>query len=86
MKRPPPTFPTGYSLRVCTPELNSFQRPWFAVNGEEKRWQPRGEIMPEEESYGLLKVCDFFDLVWIEEGFSEKVRAALAKAVQRSVG
>jgi betaine reductase len=33
--------------------------------------------MPEEELYGLLKVGDVFDLVWLEEGFARQAREAL---------
>jgi betaine reductase len=35
--------------------------------------------MPEEEFYGLLKICDQFDLVWLEEGFTERLRGQLSK-------
>jgi betaine reductase len=34
--------------------------------------------MPEEEFYGVLKICDAFDLVHLEAGFVEETRAALA--------
>ena len=34
--------------------------------------------MPEEEFYGVLKICDAFDLVHLEAGFVEEARAALA--------
>jgi betaine reductase len=34
--------------------------------------------MPEEEFYGLLKICDAFDLVWLDEEFTTSVTAALA--------
>ena len=37
---------------------------------------PHGEIMPEEELYGLLKLSDSFDLVNLEEGFAKQVRKA----------
>ena len=35
--------------------------------------------MPEAEFYGLLKICDAFDLVWLEEGFTKSVRASLKR-------
>ena len=59
--------------------LLDIERPWFLHNGAAERRQPHGEIMPEEELYGLLKICDAFDLVWLEEGFVREVRAALAQ-------
>jgi betaine reductase len=34
--------------------------------------------MPEEEFYGVLKICDAFDLVHLEAGFVEEARAALS--------
>ncbi len=57
--------------------LSSIPRPWYQIKEGGDRWGPRGEIMPEEEFYGLLKVCDAFDLVWLEEGFVKRVGAAL---------
>ena len=64
--------------RFAPDELATRERPWFAGNGP---WQPRyphGEIMPEETLYGLLKIADAFDLVWLEEKFAGEVREALA--------
>ena len=34
-------------------------------------------MMPEEEFYGLLKICDAFDLVNLEAGFVEEIRPTL---------
>jgi len=59
-------------------QLKEIERPWFHGNGESQRWLPHGEIMPEEELIGLLKIADAFDLVWLEEGFIGLVRNALA--------
>ena len=39
---------------------------------------PHGEIAPEEELYGLLKIGDQFDLVQLEADFAEEARGALA--------
>ena len=36
-----------------------------------------GEIMPEDEFYGLMKAADVFDLIWLEEGFLSRVAARL---------
>lgn len=59
-------------------ELHSWAKPWFQNTREEAtRWGPHGEIMPEEEFYGILKMCDQFDLIWLEEGFASTVREAL---------
>ena len=60
-----------------TDDLASLPQPWFATNGQAVRWGPRGEIMPEESLYGLLKICDVFDLVQLEAGFVEAIRPEL---------
>ena len=58
--------------------LAEMERPWHYTNGGGERRLPHGEIMPEEELYGLLKLSDSFDLVNLEEGFAKQVREALA--------
>ena len=57
--------------------LSGLSRPWYELNGGGTRWGPHGEIMPEEEFYGLLRISDAFDLVWLEEGFIKDVAASL---------
>ena len=59
--------------------LSLIERPWFQANSGGQRWSPFGEIMPEEELYGLLKIADAFDLVTLEEGFAAQVRNALSE-------
>ncbi len=58
-------------------DLWGIERPWFNHNGEGQRRQPHGELIPEEELYGLMKIADSFDIVWLEAGFTRKVRTAL---------
>lgn len=58
-------------------ELKSLQRPWFATRQETKRWQRHGEFMPEEEFYGVMKLCDQFGLLWLEESFLTTTRRRL---------
>ena len=59
-------------------ELLKTPRPWHGLNGESPRWNPHGEIMPEEEFYGLLKIGDSFDLVWLAEDFIKDISATVA--------
>jgi betaine reductase len=59
-------------------DLRSYAQPWFNNLEGARRWGPHGEIMPEEEFYGILKMCDAFDLVWLDERFTESVRGRLA--------
>ncbi len=58
-------------------ELKSLQRPWFAVRQDTERRQRHGEFMPEEEFYAVMKLCDLFGLLWLEEGFLGTARRAL---------
>jgi hypothetical protein len=58
-------------------ELASLAKPWYEHTAAGERWGPHGEMMPEEEFYGLLKICDVFDLVHLEAGFVEAIRPAL---------
>ena len=57
--------------------LAALPQPWFAHPTDGGRWGPHGEIMPEEEFYGLLKICDVFELVRLEAGFVEEIRPAM---------
>ncbi|WP_061995917.1 glycine/sarcosine/betaine reductase complex component C subunit beta [Clostridium sp. ATCC 25772] len=64
-----------------TPEqLSEMPRPWFGKNVENAdRFGKFGEIMPQDEFCGLMKICDVFDLVILEENFANSVREKLAK-------
>jgi hypothetical protein len=64
---------------IYPPDLSQYSRPWFSALGDASRWRSHGELMPEEEFYGLMKMCDAFDLLWLEEGFAREVARALAK-------
>jgi len=41
------------------------------------RWGAFGEIMPEEEFYGMLKICDEFQIILMEDGFLQEVSLRL---------
>ena len=60
-------------------DLKNLERPWYQVNGGAERFQPHGDIMPEEEFYGLLKICDDFNLLWLEQEFAKESRAVLER-------
>lgn len=80
----------GYDAAVAYPPNRAFlghihpdtlatlPRPWFTSEVPGTRWGGHGEMMPEEEFYGLLKICDVFELVRLEASFVEEVRGALA--------
>jgi len=44
--------------------------PWYQNDvPDASRWGAFGEIMPEEEFYGVMKICDEFDLLLLEDAF-----------------
>jgi len=73
-------YPPNQAFLGCIyPEdLHTIGRPWFKATDGARRWGPHGEIMPEEEFYGVVKTCDAFDLVWLEAQFTEAVKDSLA--------
>ena len=59
-------------------DLWNFQQPWYThLLQQPPHSGPYGEIMPEEEFYGLLKAVDRFNLVHLEKGFTEEAREKL---------
>ncbi len=59
-------------------DLLKVSRPWYqnlSPNGS--RWGPFGEIMPEDEFYGMMRICDEFQLLLMEESFLEEVASKL---------
>ncbi len=58
--------------------LDELPRPWFRAEGPGERRGPHGEIMPEEEFLGLLKMFDAAGLVRLEAEFAAEVRPTLA--------
>ena len=60
-------------------DLSRIPQPWYGhpLSGAKRRGK-FGEILPEEELYGWLKIADDFDLVWLTREFIEKVRGRLS--------
>lgn len=59
-------------------ELRKVEQPWFDKPVKDaKREGKFGEIMPEDEFYGLIKIVDTFDLVLLSKEFTEEVKAKL---------
>ena len=51
-------------------DLNNIPTPWYKNPvPDASRWGEFGEIMPEEEFYGMMKICDEFELILLEESF-----------------
>lgn len=64
-----------YIGNLTPEELAELPRPWNnSVIENANRFGKFGEIMPQDEFYGLIKVSDVFDLVILEKSFTERVR------------
>ncbi len=61
-------------------ELNDLQEPWYENKPENATRDGKfGEIMPQDEFIGLVKISDVFDLVLLTEEFTKDVKAKLEK-------
>ncbi|SDZ07843.1 glycine/sarcosine/betaine reductase complex component C subunit beta [Tindallia californiensis] len=59
-------------------KLRDIAKPWYENPvAEAERTGPLGEIMPQDEFYGLMKIADVFDLVSLEESFWKQAKAKL---------
>ena len=53
-------------------ELYDYERPWTDKKAPNaNRFSEWGEIVPEEEFYGWMKIGDHFNMVWLESDFLE---------------
>ena len=60
-------------------QLNTIPQPWYGNLVKDARKDgPFGEIMPEDQFYGWLKIADDFDLVWLTAAFVELIRDRVA--------
>ncbi len=54
--------------------LETVPRPWFEYSTPDAiRYGTYGEMMPEDEFFGLLKIVDAFELVFLEKDFAEQI-------------
>ena len=61
-------------------DLAQAPTPWYKNPvANASRWGQFGEIMPEEELYGVMKICDEFGLILLEEGFLQETASRLRK-------
>ncbi|MDD2586292.1 MAG: glycine/sarcosine/betaine reductase complex component C subunit beta [Syntrophomonadaceae bacterium] len=59
-------------------DLETIPQPWFENFVEDADRQGKyGEIMPEKELYGLMKIVDRFELVELNEEFSAEIKEIL---------
>lgn len=60
-------------------ELRDIPQPWYEnADSAATRQGPFGEVMPEEEFYGWMKIADDFNLLWLESEFVDRIRPAVA--------
>jgi betaine reductase len=60
-------------------ELNNIAKPWYDHPLQDgKRNGPFGEIMPEDEFYGWMKMADDFNLFWVDSSFIAQIRDKIA--------
>ncbi|MCK8827847.1 glycine/sarcosine/betaine reductase complex component C subunit beta [Natroniella acetigena] len=70
----------AYIGNISVEDLRDKPQPWYENNIEDaSRYSDWGEIMPEDEFIGLIKIADAFDLVKLEEKFSNNVKEKLAE-------
>lgn len=60
-------------------ELKKLPQPWNEQRIEGNRYSKFGEIMPQKEFYGILHICDVFELVHLEDSYAKAVKETLAE-------
>lgn len=59
-------------------DLKTLAQPWYEQNVEgASRWGKFGEMMPQDEFIGLMKIVDVFELVKLEKEFTASVKEKL---------
>ncbi|AOT72418.1 glycine/sarcosine/betaine reductase complex component C subunit beta [Geosporobacter ferrireducens] len=69
-----------YIGNLTPEELRSYEMPWYdrdVANAD--RFGRFGEIMPQDEFIGMMKMSDAFDLVKLDKAFITSVKEKLAK-------
>ncbi|MBS3937584.1 MAG: glycine reductase [Peptococcaceae bacterium] len=75
------SYPPNQSFigTIAPRELDMLPKPWFQNPlPEAARFAPMGEVMPEDELYGVMKLCDSFELVLLTPEFAAATAAKLA--------
>ena len=61
-------------------DLGEVQTPWYENPlTDAERYGKFGEIMPQDEFYLLMQICDVFNLVMLESGFVAEARERFKK-------
>ncbi|TGE31834.1 glycine/sarcosine/betaine reductase complex component C subunit beta [Desulfosporosinus sp. Sb-LF] len=71
-----------YIGNISPDELKDYARPWYEhLDLSTSRDGKFGEIMPEDEFIGLMKMVDVFDLVILEGQFQTEVKEKVANHI-----
>ena len=61
-------------------ELRTLEQPWYDKDVQDAKREGRfGEIMPQDEFIGLIKIVDVFDLVLLSKEFTAEIKQKLEK-------
>ncbi len=72
-------YPNQTYIGNMTPdELAAIEQPWYDKECKGERHGKFGEIMPQDEFYMLMQICDVFDLLQLEKGFAAATKEKLA--------
>lgn len=58
-------------------ELKAMPQPWHEQPVIGQRYSHLGEIMPQKEFYGVIQICDVFELVHLEASYALSVKETL---------
>jgi hypothetical protein len=68
----------AYIGNITNDELRAVEFPYYDKKAEKAEREGKyGEIMPQDEFYGLMQICDVFDLVLLEKEFAQTVKGKL---------
>ncbi len=70
----------AYIGNILPEDLKEINKPWYQEESliDESRYSSFGEIMPEDEFFGLMQYSDVFDLVFLTSDFKEHVEEKLS--------
>jgi hypothetical protein len=67
-----------YIGNMTPEELRAIPQPWYDKKVGGGRYGKFGEIMPQDEFYLLMQICDVFDLIKLERSFAAAAKVNLA--------
>lgn len=69
-----------YIGNLSNRELSDMEFPWFGTKAAHPAREGKfGEIMPQDEFYGLMQISDVFDLVELDKEFAAGVKEKLER-------